>query len=394
MPAPTSMAASSIHPGATSIGDGVVNGRDMLDDAQAAPTPDYDGTAMVVLTDGQWNTPPSLASVSGSINATTFAVGLGLPSNISVPALTTLCQGHQGYLLITGAFTADQSMRLSKYFLQILAGVTNAQIAVDPAGVLDLNAEHRIPFWICEADFGMDLIVLSPNPYVIDFQLEAPDGTRIDPSSGAGGANAQFVLTNRVAYYRCALPVLPANPSGSHAGRWHAVLRIARTYPSTSTYVRPGQRGNRQGLFPTSSWHIHIRASHSRPRSRRRASSIGAIAEISASLLEYAALPTGRAVVWAEVQRPGGGTVDVIPLAPGAMDRYVATYAMPVAGLYTVRVRARGETIYGMPFEREQTFTATATPGGDHWSPRGSSARCPVRAARIACDAAPWVPNS
>ena len=110
---------------------------------------------------------------------------------------------------------------------------------------------------------------------------------------------------------------------------------------------------------------------------------IGAIAEISAALLEYAALPTGRAVVWAEVQRPGGGAVDVISLAPGAMDRYVATYAMPVAGLYTVRVRARGETIYGMPFEREQTFTATATPGGDHWSPQDPHARCPVRAARL-----------
>ena len=212
--------------GATSIGDGVVNGRDMLDDAQAAPTPDYDGTAMVVLTDGQWNTPPSLATVSGSINASTYAVGSGLPSNISVPALTTLCQGHNGYLLITGALTADQSMRLSKYFLQILAGVTNAQIAADPAGVLDSNSEHRIPFWICEADFGMDLIVLSPYPYAIDFQLEAPDGSLIDPSSGAGGANAQFVLTNRVAYYRCALPVLPANENGSHAGRWHAVLRL------------------------------------------------------------------------------------------------------------------------------------------------------------------------
>ena len=163
--------------GATSIGDGVVNGRDMLDDAQAAATPDYDGTAMVVLTDGQWNTPPSLAAVSGSINASTYAVGFGLPSNISVPALTTLCQGHNGYLLITGALTPDQSTRLSKYFLQILAGVSNAQIAVDPSGVLDSNSEHRIPFWICEADFGMDLIVLSPNPYAIDFRLEAPDGS-------------------------------------------------------------------------------------------------------------------------------------------------------------------------------------------------------------------------
>ncbi|HVH57828.1 MAG TPA: M64 family metallopeptidase [Vicinamibacterales bacterium] len=355
--------------GATSIGDGVVNGRNMLNDAQTAATPDYDGTAMVVLTDGQWNTPPSLASVSGSINASTYAVGLGLPSNISVPALTTLCQGHNGYLLITGAVTPDQSMRLSKYFLQILAGVSNAQIAADPAGVLDSNSEHRVPFWICEADFGMDLIVLSPNPYAIDFRLEAPDGSLIDPSSGAGGANAQFVLTNRVAYYRCALPVLPANEKGSHTGRWHALLRLAKKNPGPYIYDRQIRATTRGLVLPyefvahtysTLTFAAHVSQTSFEP---------GAVAEVSASLLEYAALPAGRAAVWAEVQKPGGPAVDVVSLAPGAADRYVASYPMPVPGLYTFRVRARGETMYGMPFEREQTLTAVAVRGGDHWSP-------------------------
>ena len=98
----TLAAATSIPRAELSIGLGVVNGKQMLDDAQAAPTPDYDVTAMVLLTDGMWNVPPSLADVSGSITANTFAVGLGLPSNISVPALTTLTGGHNGYLLIHG----------------------------------------------------------------------------------------------------------------------------------------------------------------------------------------------------------------------------------------------------------------------------------------------------
>jgi IgA peptidase M64/VWA domain-containing protein len=355
--------------GATSIGDGVVNGRNMLNDAQAAATPDYDGTAMVVLTDGQWNTPPSLASVSGSINASTYAVGLGLPSNISVPALTTLCQGHNGYLLITGAVSPDQSMRLSKYFLQILAGVSNAQIAADPAGVLDSNSEHRIPFWICEADFGMDLIVVSPNPYAIDFRLETPDGSLIDPSSGTGGANAQFVLNNRVAYYRCALPVLPANQKGSHTGRWHALLRLAKKNPGPYIYDRQIRATTGALVLPyefvahtysTLTFAAHVSQTSFEP---------GTVAEVSASLLEYAALPAGRAAVWAEVQKPGGPGVDVVALAPGAADRYVATYPMPGPGLYTFRVRARGETMYGMPFEREQTLTAVAVRGADHWSP-------------------------
>ena len=355
--------------GATSIGDGVVNGRDMLDDAQTAATPDYDGTALVVLTDGQWNTPPSLAAVSGSINASTYAVGFGLPSNISVPALTTLCQGHNGYLLITGALTPEQSTRLSKYFLQILAGVSNAQIAADPPGVLDSNSEHRIPFWICEADFGMDLIVLSPNPDAIDFRLEAPDGSLIDPSSGAGGANVRFVLTNRVAYYRCALPVLPANQHGSHTGRWHALLRMAKRNPGPFIYDRQ-TTGTTHGLllpyefvahtYSTLTFTAHVSQNSFEP---------GAVAEVSASLLEYAAPPTGHATVWAEVQKLGGVGVDVISLSLGAADRYIVSYPMPTPGLYTFRIRARGETMYGMPFEREQTLTAVAVPGGDHWSP-------------------------
>jgi hypothetical protein len=40
------ISGSDVDPaGATSIGDGVVNGKQMLDDAQAAATPDYDVTA-------------------------------------------------------------------------------------------------------------------------------------------------------------------------------------------------------------------------------------------------------------------------------------------------------------------------------------------------------------
>lgn len=362
------IAGSDIDPsGATSIGDGVVNGKQMLDDAQAAPTPDYDVTAMVVLTDGVWNRPPSLADVSGSITANTYAVGIGLPSNISVPALTTLCQGHNGYLLITGTLTPDQSMQLSKYFLQILAGVTNAQVVADPSGVLDRNSEHRIPFWVCEADYGMDLIVLSPAPYVIDFQLEAPDGSLIDPASGSGGANSQFVLSQYASYYRCALPVLPANASGSHEGLWHAVLKLGKR-PRGNYNYDSGYKNSQGSLVPYE-FVAHSYSSLTFSAHVSQASfEIGATAEISASLLEYDAVPRGRSNVWAEIRRPDG-VADTIGLSSGAGDRYTASYGLPLPGVYIIRVRARGETMRGIPFEREQTLTAVAVPGGDRWDP-------------------------
>jgi hypothetical protein len=368
------ISGSDLDPaGATSIGDGVVNGKQMLDDAQAAASPPYDVTAMVVLTDGMWNRPPDLASVSGSITANTYAVGLGLPSNISVPALTTLCQGHNGYLLVTGALSTDQSLRLSKYFLQILAGVTNAQIVADPRGVLDTSAEHRIPFRVCEADYGMDLIVLSPYPQVIDFQLEAPDGSRVTPLSGPSGANSQFVLSRYASYYRCALPVLPANASGTHDGLWHAVLKLGCPAPGHTTYDRrqqcyPRYYDPKRAVLPYE-FVAHAYSSLTFSAHLSQGSfEVDAVVRLTASLREYDAPLLGRAQVWAEIQRPDGVT-DLVALTPALGDQFVASYELRLPGVFSLRVRARGETMRGTMFERERTLTAVATPGGDQWSP-------------------------
>jgi IgA peptidase M64/VWA domain-containing protein len=360
---------SDINPfGATSIGDGVVNGKQMLDDAQAAAVPPFDVTAMVVLTDGMWNRPPDLASVTGSITANTFAVGFGLPSNISVGALTTLCQGHDGYLLITGALSPAQSLRLDKYFLQILSGVTNAQVAADPGGILDATSEHRIPFRITEADYGMDLIVLSPSPQVIDFQLETPDGTRINPASAAGGANSQFVISTYASFYRCALPVLPADASGSHAGQWYAVLRLVKS-PAGTFDKRTGARFDpRRGGVPYE-FVAHTYSSLRLSTAVAQTSfEIGAAVHLSATLSEYDAPLLGRSQVQAEITRPDGVN-EVVKLDPNTSGRFETTYPAALPGVFTIRLRARGETMQGSLFEREQTLTAVGVPGGDKWSP-------------------------
>lgn len=373
------ISGSDIDPaGATSIGDGVVNGKQMLDDAQAAATPPYDVTAMVVLTDGMWNRPPALADVSGSITANTYAVGFGLPSNISVPALTTLCQGHNGYLLITGALSTDQSMRLGKYFLQILAGVTNAQIAADPRGVLDTTSEHRIPFWICEADYGMDIIVLSPVPQVIDFQLQAPDGSRITPASGPGGANSQFVLSRHASYYRCALPVLSANASGSHNGLWHAVLKLGSPSPGHFKYewrqeYHAAYYDPNRAVLPYE-FVAHAYSSLTFSAYVTQASfEAGAVVSLTASLREYDAPLLAGANVWAEIRRPDGVT-DLVALSLDSGDQFVATYYLRLPGVFSIRVRARGETMHGTPYERERSLTAVAVPGSDMWSPNDPKA--------------------
>jgi len=88
--------------------------------------------SLVVLTDGVENSPRMIADVAADINEFTYAVGLGQPQNISVPALQTISGNNGGYLLVTGAIGTDNRFLLQKYFLQILAGISNAEIVLDP----------------------------------------------------------------------------------------------------------------------------------------------------------------------------------------------------------------------------------------------------------------------
>jgi hypothetical protein len=215
----------------------------------------------------------------------------------------------------------------------------------------------------------MDAIVLSRTPYMIDFQLEAPDGTRITPSSGGMGANSQFVMSRYASYYRCALPVLPAGPDGSHEGVWHAVLKVGRTTAGgASTHGNPNSTFN--GPIVPYEFVAHTYSALTFSASvTQKSFEIGAVAQISATLLEYDTVPRGRAKVWAEIRLPNGAD-DIISLSEhGPGNNYAASYALSSAGVYTFRVRASGETMRGTPFEREQTLTAVAVPGGDHWNP-------------------------
>src|ERR1700753_2479536 len=143
-----------------------------------------------------------LADVGSSITANTFAIGLGQPENISTAALTTLTQGHNGYLLVTGALTPDQSDRLSKYFVQILAGVTNAQVVLDPYSILSAGSAQSIPFTVTEADYGLDVFLLTEAPWAVEFVLQTPDGQLLSPASVGPGTNLAYVQAGAMAYYR------------------------------------------------------------------------------------------------------------------------------------------------------------------------------------------------
>ncbi|KWE76658.1 hypothetical protein WL77_32375 [Burkholderia ubonensis] len=341
--------------GATSIGAGVQNGKQTLDDAQALGTPHYDVTAMLVLTDGMENTAPMLSDVSSSITANTFAIGLGIPENISVAALNVLTQGHNGYLLVTGALNSDQTTRLTKYFLQILAGVTNANVVLDPPGVLLPGTVQRIPFSMSEADYGLDVFVLCEMPWAIQFALEAPDGTLITPATGG---HVQYVVVGGLAYYRLGLPAVPAQAVGTHGGTWNVLLALGGRY---GTFADKQVILDRKQLrydvvvhtYSSLQFHAHLQQSAYAPGSR---------VSVQATLHEYDQPVEHRANCWSDVTRPDGSSF-MLTMTEDDPGRFDGAFTAMQTGLYTIRVRAMGTSIYGQTFTREQTLSAVIVLG-------------------------------
>ena len=352
--------------GNTSIGAGVVTGKAAIDAAQAAATPHYDVTAMVVLTDGEENTAPYLADVGSSITANTFAIGLGQPENISTAALNALTQNHNGYLLVTGTLTSDQSARLNKYFLQILAGITNANIVLDPHGTLMPGAFHRIPFAIAEPDYGMDVFLLTPSPYYVNFEIEAPSGERFSPASAGGVGNLQYVQSPGLAYYRLALPADPHDGAGTHAGTWNALLAVddnrRRAYDRQSFAV--GGSASHVGMPYDIVVHCYSNLVF-KAYATQTSFEPGAHVDVTATLREYDVPVDHRAVTWAEISRPDASTF-TLTLDETDPGRFAGGFRATASGLYTIRVRSRGADFRGIAFQREQTISAAVYAGGNN----------------------------
>lgn len=355
--------------GMTGIGASLVQAQDMLNDGQAAAATPYNNLSIVVLTDGIENVPPTIATVLPGITAATYAVGFGLPSGISVASLDALARATGKYLLVTGALTTDQRFRLSKYFLQILAGVSGADIVVDPAGNLVFGPTHRIPFDMTHADYGLDVILTSPLGPAIDFRLEAPDGAIIHP--GVASGPGEYVERRAVTYYRLGLPF--GGPGvAQQAGRWHALLTLdekrVRRLLSDDKHLEEWRLDLRDGsvaynllahAYSTLAFDAGCLPGAVRP---------GETALVTASLTEYGVPVERRAEVWIDLVHPNGAPqrVPMIEAVPGSFSAELRTF-MP--GLHDLRVRARGVSLHGVRFTREKALTLAA--GADERQPPG-----------------------
>ncbi len=350
--------------GWTSVGDGLVQGRNVLN---AIPAADYDFKALVILTDGLENREQWLADVGGSIDNRTFAIGLGNETQVNTFALQTIANGTGGYLLLTGLLTSsiDDFFRLSKFFLEIMAGVTNNNIILDPSGFISPGTTIRIPFYISDSDIDTTVILMT-DFNVVDLMVETPAGDLIE-AGNAAGLGITYNVGLRTRAYKFTLPV--AFPSGNHEGKWHVVLRVNekdwQRFDTPTTHVPagggfgPGAAGARYSVEVQTFSNLRMKA-----RIDQSSMEPGALITLRANLTEYGVPVEGRAVVDVHVTRPDGSVV-VYGLTEEPEGNFERVFTANMSGIYSCRFMATGTTMRGKPFTREQTLTAAVWHGGD-----------------------------
>lgn len=381
----TTLTGTGLDPrGATSIGAGLLVGSGLIN----GPGATRPNKALIVLTDGNENTPPLIASLpSGTINQTTFAIGLGLPGQVSDAALDQLSANSGGYLLVTGNLASDtERFSLAKFFIQILKDATRSQIVVDPPGQLLWGGPpQELPFQLADTEVSVDVILLVPIPRAVDFRLVTPSGQVISAALSGVEPNVRYVLGQEVAYYRLMLPALPSDPSGSHGGTWKAVLQLKKP-EQIAEELRKDDRQNlaelaqqlreflRRGMpySLTVSAYSNLRLDASL---RQDGFAPGAKLHLTARLWEYEVPLRGEAVVRAEVLQPDGSraTLGFVPSGDGT---YRADWTTSRPGVYAFTVRAEGTTSSNGRFQREKVLTAGVWVGGDQTSVGGGDSDC------------------
>lgn len=365
----TNIGAYAANPsGWTAIGDGIELGKARLDAASG-----YDQKAMIVMTDGKETAAKYISEVADTVvNEKVFAIGLGEPAQIEPAALDALTNGTGGYLLMTGNLSADDTFLLTKYYLQILAGVNNNDIILDPEGWIGAGQTVRIPFEVAESDIEITGVVLALATFVLDFALETPDGDVIDEAFAAGDPSVTFRRSQQTMHLRASLPVLVGGRP-AHQGRWHLLLRVNRKHFRkylSAVADMPNQLEGALAHGVKYSANVYV-YSNLRLASRVSQTSMepGATLTLRAVLTEYGVPFAGSAHVRADLTWPDGHNETlVLPhVAAGIFEtKRIATQV----GLYTFRVRARGRTRRDVDFTREQIVTAGVWHGGDQQPPR------------------------
>jgi Mg-chelatase subunit ChlD len=333
--------------GGTSIGAGVVLSSSILAGASRPLR------GMIVMTDGHENTAPFIADVKDSIGVPVYVIGMGSAEVIRPDALNALTTATGGALVLTDTLENDGERYLvAKYALQMLAGVTGAEVVLDPATFLRPEQGLSCPFSICSEDRTVEVAVLTRWPELVKVRVESPARVVV-PDAGAG---IRRILGRRVACYRLALPF-----EGAHDGTWNVSVSFADERAVATLKDRVHEFGMRSPGMPCSvmvtsrsslKMTCGVVASSHRPGSR---------VSLQAAVTRRGRGYDSRVQVAATVLKRGEQTI-TIPLKASGQGRFTGTFHAASSGVYQCLFRASGLTPDGQFFSREQTLTAQVWP--------------------------------
>lgn len=378
------IAAHTPNPeGFTSIGDGVDVGNTLLTDAAS----EYDEMAMLVFTDGKENRSQYIADISSLIGDKVFAIGLGTAAELNAAALTVLCNDSGGEMLLTDTIDPiNDNYKLAKYYLQILAGITNVDIVTDPEDWISPGETHRIPFALNETDISHDVVLLSAAADVVRMTLETPTGDVVDPAFAATAIGVTYFPGATYSYYRVTLPVVGSSGTAAQEGTWTAVLEVdPYAFKRWVGSLDNDQAAIGQALTHGVRYNLSVYAlSNLRLRGALSQDSYepGATLTLRCTLTEYGLPLAGRATVMANLTRPDSTRV-TLALTEGEPGVFEVQTDATHAGVYTALAKAVGKTARDRPFTREHIFTGAVWQGGD--DPFPTTPNDPDERARCLC---------
>jgi len=339
----------------TSIGAGLQVAADIYNTSPIASN--FDIKATVVFTDGFEDRSPLISEVTSLINERVYAVGVADAANVRNDILRALADDTGGTMLVTGAIAQDDEFLLEKFFIQILAGVTNRDIVRDPDGWIMPGQIARVPFSITRSDIAFDAIALSRAPQFVVIGLEAPDGTVVGQAQVPAGA---FRAGTTTSSFRITLPLV-IDGKEHWEGEWELLLalRLRGNFPTDAVMsLNTSMAGFAQA--PALPFHALV---HARSNLRLRASvaqsalTPGAEIHLRAVITEYGQPIETHPQATVTMTRPDR-TTGQLSLIESASGQFETSVIASQSGVYRFHFQAVGLSSRGQAFSREQLLTA------------------------------------
>jgi hypothetical protein len=338
----------------TSIGAGLETAADIYSTSPIAS--DFTIKSTVVFTDGFEDRSPLISEVRPLLNERVYAVGVADAANVRNDILRAVADESGGFMLVTGAIAQDDEFLLEKFFIQVLAGVTNRDIVRDPEGWLVPGQVARVPFSIARSDIAFDALALSRASSFVAIGLETPDGTVVGPAQVPAG---QFRQGTTSGNYRITLPLV-VDGKEHWEGEWELLLGLQLRGDLKSTTTVHHAVVPAFGQAAALPFHALV---HARSNLRLRASlsqsalTPGSEIHIRAVITEYGQPIETHPHVMATLTRPDR-TTGQLAFGESALGEFETSILASQAGVYRFHIQASGLSSRGPAFTREHLLSA------------------------------------